>query len=92
LNFPQDSSKTSELNVFIKAILNKKLNHRICSFNKLKGFDFFMDFNWDDLIDFKVKPPFIPEWDEIDKQIEKFANPFEIFINVIIFYYNLIFN
>lgn len=42
-----------------------------------------MDFNWDDLIDFKIKPPFIPEWNEIDKQIEKFSNTFEIFINVI---------
>ncbi len=81
--FPPDTSKTSDLNILIKCILNKKLNHRVCSFNKLKSMPFFYDFNWDDLIDFKLNPPFIPEVEDMKKQMDKFTNYFDVAIKVI---------
>jgi len=44
---------------------------------------FFYDFNWDDLIDFKLNPPFIPEVEDMKKQMDKFTNYFDVAIKVI---------
>jgi hypothetical protein len=82
LAFPYDANKSSDLNVFIKALLNKKVNQRICSFSKLKSLPFFADYVWDDLVDFKIKPPFIPQSEDLSKSIGKFTTPFEEVLKV----------
>jgi len=77
LQFPSDSNKNSELNSFIKALLNKKVNHRVCSISKLKSLPLFADYVWDDLLDFKIKPPFIPQTEDLSKDINKYKTSFE---------------
>ena len=45
---------------FITKILNKDPKYRLCSLNSAKNEKFFYCFNWDDIIDMKMDPPFIP--------------------------------
>ena len=45
---------------FICKILNKDPKLRLCSLNQAKNEKFFYWFNWDDIIDMKMEPPFIP--------------------------------
>jgi cGMP-dependent protein kinase len=53
------------VNSFIKAVLNKKVSKRLTSLDAAKKHAFFKDFNWNDLIDLQIKPPYIPEAIEI---------------------------
>ena len=55
------------VNSFIKAVLNKKVSKRLSSLDAAKKHSFFKDFNWNDLIDLQLKPPYIPESIEIKK-------------------------
>ena len=55
------------VNNFIKAVLNKKVSKRLCSLEAAKKHSFFKDFNWNDLIDLQLKPPYIPEPIELKK-------------------------
>ena len=48
------------VNDFIKCLLKKKVNERLCTFEKIKAHEFYKDFNWDYLIEFKLLPPYIP--------------------------------
>ena len=48
------------VNDFIKCLLKKKVNERLCTFEKIKAHEFYKDFNWDDLLEFKLSPPYIP--------------------------------
>ena len=59
------------VNSFIKAVLNKKVSKRLCSLEAAKKHNFFKDFNWNDLIDLQLKPPYIPESVEI-KSFEEY--------------------
>jgi hypothetical protein len=67
---------------FIRSILCKKVNQRNCSFTKLKSAEFFNDFQWDDLIDFKLKAPYIPETHDWSKHVEHKTHLYEKTINV----------
>ena len=53
------------VNSFIKAVLNKKVSKRLSSLVAAKKHNFFKGFNWNDLIDLQMKPPYIPESIEI---------------------------
>ena len=53
------------VNSFIKAVLNKKVSKRLSSLDAAKKHSFFKDFNWNDLIDLQLKPPYIPESIEV---------------------------
>ena len=59
------------VNSFIKAVLNKKVSKRLSSLEAAKKHNFFKDFNWNDLIDLQLKPPYIPESVEI-KSFEEY--------------------
>ena len=58
------------VNSFIKAVLNKKVSKRLSSLEAAKKHSFFKDFNWNDLIDLHLKPPYIPESIEIKSFVE----------------------
>jgi cGMP-dependent protein kinase len=45
----------------IYGLLKKKVNLRICSLDKAKKLNLFKNFNWDDLIQFNIIPPYIPK-------------------------------
>jgi hypothetical protein len=81
LIFPNDN-KINDFIVFTKSLLNKKVNERICSFSKLKLNSFLQNFNWDDLVDLKIKPSYIPEIEDYSKKINNFTKDFETQINV----------
>lgn len=85
LRFPDDSTKNAELNSFIKLLLNKKVNQRVCSFSKLKTTNFLADFNWEDLLDFKIKPPYIPECKDFVNNLSSHSNLYEEVLKVIIY-------
>ncbi len=51
----------SDILQLIYGLLNKKVNLRICSLEKAKKLNLFKDFNWDDLIEFNITPPYIPK-------------------------------
>ena len=48
------------VNSFIKSLLKKTVSKRNCSFESLRKHSFFKGFNWEDLIDFHIVPPFFP--------------------------------
>ena len=53
------------VNNFIKNLLKKKISERICSFDKVKKQEFYKDFKWDDLMEFKLNAPYIPNNNKI---------------------------
>ena len=92
--FPQDISKQSgEVKGFIKVLLSKKFNQRVCNLTKLKQTPLFLDFSWDDLIDFKMKPPFVHEtWDwtkNIGSALTKFEDALQVSLNINAYYFRV---
>jgi cGMP-dependent protein kinase len=83
LSFPHDNNRFQEVNSFLKAILTKKVNQRVCSVQKLKLSNFLIDMNFDDLIEFKIKAPYLPETWEWSKNINNILTPFEMILQVI---------
>ena len=78
-SFPVENAKVSSVNLFIKCLLNKKVNERVCSVGILKKKSFFEKFEFGKLIDLRLKPPFKP----IVKNFEKFLKTENPFINLV---------
>ena len=78
-SFPSESSKVSKVNNLIKCLLNKKVNERICNVSSLKKKPFFEGFQFEKLIDLRLKPPFKPMTKSFDKYLKE-NNPY---INII---------
>ena len=72
-------SKVENVNNFIKCLLNKKVNERICNVSSLKKKDFFQNFEFDKLNDFKLKAPYRPNKQNFEKYL-KDKNPYENFV------------
>ena len=68
--FPSDNIKYINVNNFINDLLNKKVNLRICNVNFLKQKPFFNDLDFDNLIDFKLTPPYIPQTSDLTKFLD----------------------
>ncbi len=75
--FPNDNKQYNEIKNCIKMLLSKKTTQRGCSLSKYKAAPLFEDFNWDDLIDYKIKPPFKPEVMDWSKNLHNCKIPFE---------------
>lgn len=58
---PNEQLKYNEVNQVIKELLRKKVNLRPCNLSLLKTDSFFKGFNWNDLIDFQLCPPYKPK-------------------------------
>ena len=71
LNFPKDSHKFGKVNDFIKQLLAKKVNERICNYSKLKQKDFFQNFDFNKLNDFQLEPPFKPEKKDLSRYFKE---------------------
>ena len=61
LVFPKDTKGCGNVNEFIKELLAKKVNERVCNVSKLKQKPFFQDFDFDKLNDFQLEPPCKPD-------------------------------
>ena len=75
-SFPVENTKVLSVNLFIKCLLNKKVNERICSVSTLKKKTFFDKFDFGKLIDLRLKPPFKPSMKSYDRYLKE-DNPFE---------------
>ena len=74
LFFPSD--KYGNVNNFIKLLLAKKVNERLCNVSKLKQKPFFEGFDFNKLNDFQLDPPFKPEKKDLSKFL-KTTEPYE---------------
>ena len=75
-SFPSDNSKYVNVNNFIKDLLCKKVNQRICNFSLLKKKPFFSGFDFDKLNDFKLKPPSKPKSADFSQYLKE-KRPYE---------------
>ena len=75
-SFPSDNAKYAHVNSFIRDLLNKKVNQRICNFSILKKKPFFENFDFDKLNDFKLKPPTKPKAADFSQYLKE-KRPYE---------------
>lgn len=89
LAFTQDSSKFVELRTIIQMLLAKKVNQRCCNVTKLKSSSFFDEIQWEDFVNFKTKPPYIPDVLDWKKCFTTNLTSYESVFNVCIFFHLL---
>ena len=77
--FPSENSKVENVNNFIRCLLNKKVNERICNVSSLKKKPFFEGFEFDKLNDFRLKAPYRPNKQNFDKYLKE-NNPYENYV------------
>ena len=77
--FPTENSKVENVNNFIKCLLNKKVNERICNMSTLKKKPFFEGFEFDKLNDFRLKAPYKPNKQNFEKYLKE-NNPYENYV------------
>ena len=77
--FPTENSRVENVNNFIKCLLNKKVNERICNVSALKKKAFFEGFEFDKLNDFRLKAPYKPNKQNVDKYLKE-NNPYENYV------------
>ena len=75
-SFPVENSKVYNVNSFIRCLLNKKVNERVCDVSKLKKKNFFDGFDFDKLNDFKLKAPYKPTKQNFTKYLNE-NRPYE---------------
>ena len=61
--------KFNEFNSFLKLILAKNIVHRVCNYHLLKSHPFFHNFQFEHLLNHSIKPPFIPEVENFNKNL-----------------------
>ena len=74
---PNENSKTVSVNCLIRDLLNKKVNERECNVNNLMNKPFFEGFDFEELIDFKLAPPYKPRKTINVSQYLKESCPYE---------------
>jgi len=77
LTFPSESSKYQNINAFIRDLLAKKVNERVCNVSKLKQKPFFENFDFNKLNDFQLEPPYKPEKKDLSKFLTEKKEPYE---------------
>ena len=77
LSFPTENSKYQSINSFIRDLLAKKVNERVCNVSKLKQKPFFENFDFSKLNDFQLEPPYKPEKKDLSKFLTEKKEPYE---------------
>ena len=75
--FPSLNEKYHYVNTFIKDLLTKKVNQRICNFHVLKKRPFFAGFEFDKLNDFKLESPYVPNTSDMKKYLKETKSKYE---------------
>jgi cGMP-dependent protein kinase len=78
-SYPSENKKVASVNGFIDCLLNKKVNERICNVSKLKKMPFFEGFEFDKLIEFRLKPPYKPNIQSFKKYLKE-ENPYTNYV------------
>ena len=76
LVFPSENNKFANANSFIRDLLAKKVNERICNVSKLKQKPFFEGFEFNKLNDFQLEPPYKPVKNDLTKFFKE-TTPYE---------------
>ena len=63
---PLSQSEFNDVVDFIKGLLWKNVNKRMCSFHLIQDVKLFKNFDFDSLLEFKVKAPYLPSLKEIN--------------------------
>ena len=79
--FPCNEDKYRPINDFIKCLLCKKVNQRECNISILKSKPFFQAFDFDQLNDFKITPPFLPPVLDLTQMVKKANTPYENYVS-----------
>ena len=80
--FPFENEMFSPLTDFIDVMLQKQVNKRLCSVNKIKDMSLFDFFDWDDLLQMQLTPPYKPEYFDLSKlNLKSFTESYEDEIN-----------
>jgi serine/threonine protein kinase len=61
--------KFNDFNSFLKLILSKNIMHRVCNYQLLKSHPFFQGFQFENLINHSIKPPFVPDISNDNKNL-----------------------
>ena len=80
LVFPSENNKYATVNSFIRVLLSKKVNERLCNVSKLKQKPFFEGFEFNKLNDFQLEPPYKPNKNDLTKflkNLEPYENIFK---------------
>lgn len=80
VKFPDNSN--IELNSLLGSLLNKNEKTRYSNLQTIKNHYVYKDFNWDDLVRFKIKPPYIPGKDPREDE-QNLRNLNSLFISFI---------
>jgi cGMP-dependent protein kinase len=75
--FPSDNVKYQHVNSLITDLLTKKVNQRICNVSVLKKRPFFNEFDFDQLNDFKLSPPYTPPSVDLSQYLLNTETPYE---------------
>ena len=76
ISFPVEDEKYNNVNLFIRDLLTKKVNLRICNVSVLKYRPFFENYDFEKLKDFKIEPPYIPSSSDLSDYLNQ-DNPYE---------------
>ena len=77
--FPSGNEKYSAVNTLIRDLLSKKVNQRCCNITVIKHKEFFNEFDWTKLNDFKLIPPYVPTQNDLSVHLST-DNPFENYV------------
>ena len=64
-----------------ECLLCKKVNQRECNISILKSKPFFQAFDFDQLNDFKITPPFLPPVLDLTQMVKKANTPYENYVS-----------
>ena len=81
ITFPNcEGNDFSYVNDFISCLLTKKVNKRNCNINSLEKMRFFNDFDFVQLNDFRLNPPYIPHTNDMSGFLSN-ESPYEIMLS-----------
>ena len=82
ISFPDN--KNIEINSLLNSLLdkNENLRSKFFDFKNIKNHVFFKDINWDALLSYKLKPPFVPSKDQRvnESNLQNITSPFNSFM------------
>ena len=75
-----------EFNHFLGSMLNKKPTSRLCTLDKIQNDPLYKGFNWKELMEFKMKPPYVPKAKELKDSSSSLNNTRKAFLPLILKY------
>ena len=80
-NYPNNNSENIYINHLIDGLLCKKVEKRLCNISKIKKMKVFEKFNWNQLLERNMKPPYIPHVPNLSQiNLEQFKIKYEDYI------------